>query len=210
MKTFGASGMSRAGFKSGFSIVEIMTVVAIMLLLGGILLGIGNRIRSQANDRLAESTLDILVCAMEQYYATCEAFPFTAGDPYGEIDFEMTLDVYFQLPAGTTDVIAVSGSPGPDGWSSGALYYFLEQMPNSKSIIGAIDDSLKTTKDASGIPVTLDIDGDGVADIDFVRFVDPWGRSLRYTCLVGESFPKIVSAGADGIFNTDDDIRSRR
>ena len=193
--------MSRAAFKSGFSIVELITVLAIALLLGGILLGVGTRIKAQANDRLAESTIDILVCALEQYYEARTEFPFEADDPYVEADFELTLGL------GPADVDVTLGLPADKDWSSGALYYFLHQIPNSRSIISAINDSLKTTKDASRVYVVLDIDG---TDIDFMRFVDPWGRSFRYTYATGQAFPKIVSAGSDGVFDNGDDIRSRR
>ncbi|MBW8035253.1 MAG: hypothetical protein FVQ79_06390 [Planctomycetes bacterium] len=114
------------------------------------------------------------------------------------------------MPAGTTDVVAITGSLADEDWSSGALYYFLQKIPNSKNIISALNESARTTKDATGTVVEIDLDSDSVRDLYFVRFIDPWGKSFIYTYLADQCFPKLVSAGSDGVFDTGDDICSRR
>lgn len=202
--------MSRVRINNGFSIIELIAVIAIAVVLGGILLGIGSQIRSQANVRLAGSTIDVVVCALEQYYAVCDEFPFIADEAYVKADFEATLDEFLEVSAGTTGVDAITGSLADVDWSSGALYYFLQKIPNSKNIISALNESARTTKDATGTVVELDLDSDGAGDIYFMRFIDPWGKSLIYTYLADQSFPKVVSAGSDGVFGTGDDICSKR
>ncbi len=191
--------MSQARFKSGFSIIELIAVIAIALVLGGIVLGVGNQVRSQANVQLAQSTIDVLVCALEQYYAVCNDFPDAVEN---KDQFSTSID-------GLVTVIPDSPDMNSRDWSSGALYYFLQKIPNSKNIIKALNESAQTTRDANNTVVQLDLWGDGTEVIYFTRFIDPWGRSLKYTYLNGQCFPKIVSAGEDGAFGNGDDVCSR-
>lgn len=207
--------MSRVRFKSGFSIMELIVVIAIALVLGGILLGIGNQIREQGNTRLAQSTIDIIVCALEQYYVTCNDFPFTAiaGDPYIEANFELTLGIYLNQTPPMAKVNVITGVPADEDWSSGALHYFLQKIPNSKNIINALHEDAHTTKASNGVVVQLELDFDNDSTVDevifFDRFIDPWGNSFMYTYSTGQSFPEIVSAGPDGVFGSGDDISNK-
>lgn len=190
--------------------MELIAVIAIALVLGGILLGVGNQIRVQGNVRLAESTIDVIVCALEQYYAVCDEFPFTADVIYDGVKFGETFDIIYGQIAGTA-VVTITGSLAPNDWSSGALYYFLQKIPNSNNIITAVNEGALTTK-KSGTIVKLDLDlhGDAsvVESIFFSRFIDPWGRSFIYT-YNGGCFPEIVSAGPDGVFGSGDDISNK-
>ena len=54
------------------------------------------------------------------------------------------------------------------------------------------------TNDGTIIEVTL-LAGD--ISIDLIRFIDPWGKALRYTYAAGDTFPLIESAGSDGDFD---------
>ena len=86
----------------------------------------------------------------------------------------------------------------------------MQKIPNSNNIVNAINEGARTARDATGTVVELDLNSDGIRDIYFSRFIDPWGKSLMYTYSDGQSFPKIASAGSDGVFDTGDDICSRR
>ena len=65
-----------------FSLVELLVVVAILGVLAGAILGVGRRIKTQAEEKLARSTISILVSAIEQYHSFWGHFPAEEGyDP---------------------------------------------------------------------------------------------------------------------------------
>ena len=63
----------------GFSTLEVLAAVAIVIILAMIVLGVGKRLQTQADERLAKSTIQILVTAIGQYYEFWNEFP--AVDP---------------------------------------------------------------------------------------------------------------------------------
>lgn len=67
--------MKSSGKKCGFSMVEILTAIAIVSILAMMLLGVGKRLKTQADERLAKSTIEILVTAISQYYEFWDEFP---------------------------------------------------------------------------------------------------------------------------------------
>ncbi len=56
------------GKNRGFSTIEVLAAVAIVITLAMIVLGVGKRLKTQADERLARSTIQILVTAISQYY----------------------------------------------------------------------------------------------------------------------------------------------
>jgi len=194
--------MESGGKKGAFSTMEILTVVAILMILAAAILGVGRRIKTQAQEKLARSTIEVIVTALGQYYDYHGSFPFDAEDPnYFEADF--AADV------GQT-VNVTNGNPEPEYWSSEALYYFLSRSPNSKRIISAIEDVSISNKDEKGVPLEIKIPDTATDAISLVRFIDPWGKSLRYTYTTGDNFPVVTSAGSNGDFDAKlDNISSR-
>jgi len=197
----------------GFSTVEVLTVIAILAILASILLGVGKRLQAQAEEKLARSMIDILVSALEQYYDYHGVFPFDAGLVYSEADFE---DDVVDTAAGDT-VVLTNGTPpdpvidpDPGFWSSSALYYFLSRTPPSRQIIETLTDRLISNKDSAGedLMIEITIGSNPAYAVDLIRFIDPWGKSIRYT-YSGGNFPVITCAGADGEFATSDDIDSK-
>jgi len=59
--------MRSSGKNCGFSMLEILTAVAIVSILAMILLGVGKRLKTQADERLAKSTIEILVTAISSF-----------------------------------------------------------------------------------------------------------------------------------------------
>jgi type II secretory pathway pseudopilin PulG len=207
--------------KNGFSTVELLTVIAILIVLASALMKIAKGVRTQAQDRLVSGQIDIIVTALELYYAdqTPPHFPFTAAptvpeehptssgqdnDPsYGEAELELTIEA-----ANGGDAVSFSAGTHRDEYSSSeAMFYFLDRSPDSSKIIDAMSSTLISNKDQSGNALEITI---GTDTFDLVRFIDPWGNSLRYTYVDGNAFPLIESAGVDGKFYTSgDNITSR-
>jgi len=74
------------------------------------------------------------------------------------------------------------------------LYRELYSVPSSRKILEKISSSLiKHDFDTGLIPPVPEI-------------YDPWGTALDYVYVTGDNFPELVSAGADKIFGTADDI----
>ena len=77
------------------------------------------------------------------------------------------------------------------------LYGELYSVPGSRKILDKISDSLiKHDFDTGLIPPVPEI-------------YDPWGTALDYIYVTGDNFPELVSAGADKIFGTADDITNK-
>ena len=63
----------------GFSTLEVLAAVTIVIILAMIVLGVGRRLQTQADERLARSTIQILVTAIGQYYEFWNEFPDQSG-----------------------------------------------------------------------------------------------------------------------------------
>ncbi len=73
--------------------VEILTAVAIVSILAMILLGVGKRLKTQADERLARSTIEIVVTAISQYYEFWDEFP----NPNQDVALSPVENLYDQL-----------------------------------------------------------------------------------------------------------------
>ncbi|RKY09539.1 MAG: hypothetical protein DRP66_01950 [Planctomycetota bacterium] len=65
----------------GFTLSEVLIVVAILLILAGALVGFGKHLKQQARASLCECTIGVLIAAIEQYHDWHDAFPDPANDP---------------------------------------------------------------------------------------------------------------------------------
>jgi prepilin-type N-terminal cleavage/methylation domain-containing protein len=204
---------------SGFSMIEVLTAIAIIAVLASMVLGLGKRIRAQGRENFCKSEIDIIDLALKEYYDQYKTdpfmppFPFVTdpdpeppGDPSGDGDFDQAdltvlLDAEFGIGGG------IAGTIKNDYASSEMLFYCLDQnCLNSRKLIEKLATSLKTIKTDSGVKRKYLYGAS--KELYLVRFVDPWGNSLRYTYSAGDAFPIVTSAGADGIFNTGDDIKN--
>ncbi len=190
--------MTRFGKKIGFSMVEILTVVGILAILLTVVMGVSKKMKRQANEQLTASMIEVLVTALEQYYAFWSQFPFEANGNYDEA--QLLIDLNATLDSGIHD----------NGYaSSEVLYYNLSRTPDCKRIIDSISDTLISNRDVNEAVLLIEIPTGGTVT-DLIRFVDPWGNAIRYTYATGDSFPVIESAGTDGKFpTTGDNVTSR-
>ena len=190
--------MNASKNKPGFTFFELMITVAVLSILVSIVIGVGSFTLKQAKNRLAESTINILVTALEQYHDFTGTFPPQCDDINC---VENELDGDFIGPGDYQNEFS----------SSEVLYYYLNRIPESRRIIGAISNSLITNLDErEGMPedqrrIEFNPNSGGLGNFYLSRFIDPWGTSLLYEYEKGDNFPRITSAGPDGDFGKSDD-----
>lgn len=210
--------MCKLANKKGFSLVELLVVIAIISVLVTLSVGGGKMLKVQAEERLAEGGIEIIVTALELYYDDEGGFPFAGVDINDngaldtvDVDVDGDVDLNDFLSSAPGGIVPITDKYGNNTdarfWSSQALYYFLTRSVNSNKLIATLSSRLVTNTDAGGAAIVVTLFGG--ADVDLLRFVDPWGKSLRYTYINGNSFPVIESAGNDGLFGTGDDISSQ-
>ena len=188
--------------RHGFTLMEVLVTVAVILILISALIGTGSYVKTRAQIDLTRGMLEVLSLALEQYYDNMGGFPSQVGS---EADFEGALGL---LP-GDVSIIGVlpDGPGGAYGFSSAALFYFLDKSPASRGIASAVANSLITNKDTDGNDITITIGTNPQTDLP--RYIDAWGTSIRYVYLTGTAFPVLTSAGPDKVFDTPDDITSK-
>lgn len=198
----------------GFSMLETLTAIAIVVLIAAMVLGLGKRIRIQAQENLCKSELEILNTAIQYYYERYKEFPFTTTpDPYPAASggdgyfYQADLDLMLDAQIGTGSIPTTYD----DYASSEMLYYFLHEYNVSRNFIETIDRSLITSFDTNGNNrgFWLSTNSTPYPDLQLLRFIDPWGTTLRYTYIVGDAFCLIESAGPDKTWGTADDIKGR-
>ena len=232
-------GMRRVSYNKGFSLVEMLMAVAIVLVLLTLVIKVGGNLKEQAKCQLTGCTIEIIVDALTIYYDDHGQFPFEYYDEDDDgildaVDFDgdgdVDLDDFLSPAIGDISQITYnSGANQPGYWSSQALYYHLANDHKTSRLIAALTTSVVTGKDRMGEPIVARIEKtDGsVIIVDLLRFVDPfvnlrsvdpfvnepkapYGEGLRYTYRVGDNFPVITSAGPDGDFSTyGDNVSSR-
>ncbi len=204
--------------KNGFTLVELLTVLAILVILAGAMLKVAEYVRDRASEGLTESTISVIVTALEQYHDDNKGsdgkhkFPFIADydvtvmpitdDPVAFVTAD--LDDLIEADLGfVADEVTITVTNDDEYASIEALVYFLNRSYNSSQILSAISGKFITSKDNSGSALTAQwpVGGD-TKTIPLIRIVDTWGYAFRYAYASGESFPVIVSAGEDGDFST--------
>lgn len=227
------------GHKTGFTIVEMIIVVAVIAILTTMVIGIATRIDSQSKERLMRETFELLDVALEEFaeygyeynhldYAGLD-FPIDCND-FSQGNLQTALEDVLGLNSGD---VSITGGDHEDEYSgSEAMYFLLSRIPSCRATLdkihrpdkGGIVKSLITNKDADGSDLQIEVD-DGAHPlprvIPLLRVIDPWGRTLRYDYYdelendperekSKRSFPLITSAGPDGIFGNSDDITNKK
>jgi len=225
--------------RAGFTLLEVIVVVAVIALLTSIVVSVATRIDSQSKERLTENTFGLLNAALEQYkdfgyqlkddatyYSSLTErdfflglqFPIDCTD-FNDADVAMTLKSVLNLGAGGV-IIPAGHAPNYSG--SEVLYFFLSRVPANKEILNRIGKKLITNIGLGGQVMNIKVDGRGYP---LYRFVDAWGTTLRYDYYdeglppftdvqieymknSKRSFPLIISAGPDKVFDTADDIKN--
>ncbi len=188
--------------KIGFTLVEILVVVAVIVILATMIVGITSRVNNQAKEQLTENTFAILDAALQEF---CDYGWSYKSPVYSEFKFPLDVtepvvppvtDNILELILGTEYSAKVSIEPldpampidlRPEYASSELLYFFLSKVPECRATLDKIDESLITNKGFNGNERKLVID-DGVKRIEYrlPRFVDPW-RQSGATAKIGQT-----------------------
>ncbi len=191
---------------SGFSLMEVLTAVAVIAVLASILLSAGKGIRIKAERNLAESTVSIIVTALEQYYEFDGGF-FEVSDPEAFGSAELADEMDLAADGSDDNDVAINAGNRDEYASCQYMYYMLSKVPNSRRIIDTISEPLVVSRNDGDDKLTYNYDG---TDYDLVRIIDPWGNTFRYSYSDGDAFPLVESAGPDGDFDTlKDNVTSR-
>ncbi len=183
--------MKTRAYKTGFTLIEMIVVIAIIAILISMVIRIAKRIDDQGKERLTRGTIVLIGNALEQFrdfgyeykdanYAgltfplDCNGYNLTSISPYPNLPD--TLQSALGLSA--TNISISGGTYNPTFSGSEALYFILRQVPDCRDTLDKIDKSLLTNKDSSGNSITITIGASPV--LPFTRIVDPWGTPLRY------------------------------
>jgi prepilin-type N-terminal cleavage/methylation domain-containing protein len=192
--------MKPGSLKSGFTLIEMLMVVAIIAILVSMVVGITKRVDDQRKERLCRNTIDLIGNALEQfrdfgyeykdsYYdgltfpLDCNDFPITSFFPYPNL--QDTLHSALYSPTAPAITIWPVAQHDPRFSGSEALYFILSQVPDCRKTLGKIDKSLLTNK---GIDRVTDVNiavpsgatATSTTNLPFTRIIDPWGTTLRY------------------------------
>jgi prepilin-type N-terminal cleavage/methylation domain-containing protein len=67
--------MKRRRYNAGFTLVEMLIVVAVIAILATMVVGLAGRIDTQSKERALKSTFTLLDSALQEYYEYWNAFP---------------------------------------------------------------------------------------------------------------------------------------
>jgi len=200
--------------KGGFTLVEMLVVIAIVAALATLIVGVAARIETREKEKRCKNTLALLTTALAQFHEygfiykdsdyIAFKFPLDCND-FGAGQIIDTLEAALGTGAGS---IVITGAHDPDYSSNEVMYLLLSMVPASRQTLDKIDKKLIAPSD-----VTITINGKGYP---LLRVIDPWGKALRYDYYDDKdhpedkrTFPLVISAGPDKEFGTDDDITSR-
>ena len=188
--------MRTRAYKSGFTLIEMLVVVAIIAILVSMVVGITKRIDDQSKERLCRNTIALVGNALEQFRDfgyeyknagfTGFTFPLDCNN-FSDSDLTYTIQLALNLPLLSVTIQPVDPAKPVTHRSeysgSETLYFFLNQVPDCRTTLDKIDKSLLTNKDEAGNEMNLVVNG---VSYPLMRFIDPWktgilpGKTLRY------------------------------
>lgn len=149
--------------RKGFTLIEVLTVVAIVAILAGIILAVSGSVGQRSAISRAEAELAVLAQGLERYRQTYGDYPWTTGN-----------NGFHDLYAALIGMQSVRGEPFPTTGGTAKRQHFVD--PGALSV-GRIDRM-------EPVVVRPEMAGDTVLTLDseFGRhfFVDPWGSPYIY------------------------------
>ena len=213
--------MKNRAAHDGFTIVEMLVVLTIIVILISLTLTGASFLRSQEETKLVHETMDIIGAALQEYdeydvgyqgdYSSF-GYPVDCNElPESDIE-DCVRDAF-----GLSNPPQIQGTLDPKDSGISVMYFMLGRVPQCRETLGKID---RRFVKATG--ATIKIDMGTVKEYNLYTIIDPWGTAYRYDyydeTITGSpvnrydsrlSVPVVTSAGADKFFDTDDDISSQ-
>jgi prepilin-type N-terminal cleavage/methylation domain-containing protein len=193
--------MRTRAYKSGFTLIEMLTMVAIIAILVSMVVGIAKRVDDQSKERLCRNTIVLIGSALEQFrdfgyeYKSSDyaglTFPLDCNNysinpdtpPYPNIPVTLHNALYSSTaPAIIINAGVAWAQHDPNFSGSEALYFILSQIPDCRTTLDKIDKLLLTNKGkdkVTDITITIQFATTSTT-YPFTRIIDPWGTTLRY------------------------------
>ena len=161
--------------RSGFTLIEMLTVIAVILVLSGLLLSVNSGVQTKAARSRAEGEIAAMSAACENYKADNGAYPRDAA---------VTPAPPAPASGGKTDAL----NPRDTGTKSDSAAYQEASLELYKALSGnTLDAAFKLTLGPGKSyyefkPNQLSIRKDSKGMITHVLFIqDPWGKSYGYS-----------------------------
>lgn len=179
------------GGRDGFTLVEVLIVVAILAVAAVALVGVSSYLQTQSSIALTEQCVELLSTAVAEFH------DITGHYPIDENAWDDRNDPAI-LPG--CRLAGAEDTNGPAN-SDELLYLQLSLLPQTREIISKLPEKLIA---APLSEATVQLAHDPLADTPYLRsIVDAWGNALEYDDYNDpDRFPLIRSDGPDGI---DDD-----
>jgi prepilin-type N-terminal cleavage/methylation domain-containing protein len=129
--------------KTGFTLVEMLIVLAIVVILTTMVIGLAGRIDNQSKEQLTKNTIGLITAALRQFHD----YKYRYESPiYAEFDFPLDCNDFLQPAIEMTmgnalgATVVISGGTPDISYSGGeALYLFLSQLPECRKTLDKID-----------------------------------------------------------------------
>jgi prepilin-type N-terminal cleavage/methylation domain-containing protein len=192
--------MRMRAYKSGFTLIEMLLVVAIIAILVSMVVGVAKRIDDQSKERLCRNTIALVGNVLEQFrdfgyeyknndYAgltfplDCNGYNLTSTFPYPNLQDTLHNALYSSTPPTIIIYGGVGGAQHDPTFSgSEVLHFVLSQVSNCRATLEKIDKSLLINKGIDKVTdITITIQSATMTTTyPFTRIIDPWGTTLRY------------------------------
>ena len=176
--------MKKHAHSSGFTLVEIVVVMTIMVILAGLVVGSMSYVRGRQDREKAKAQIALLAKAIEEYKTDMGEYP---GDENANASEQDSKDLYQALFKDGYDY--TNPDNPPTGTWDKARKIYLTQLDPQANKQGWVD------KVAVGAAIP-----------DELAIVDPWGKYYRYRRGTSARNPDfdLWSAGKDGKTNLTD------
>lgn len=213
--------------QAGFTLVEILVVVAIIIILATGMVKVAQTVRTRTQEKVTKGTISIMVSALGEYknfHDRGSGFEFPVGPDVADFianppDVGL-IDALSEFFDENLAPVSDDGDHDTYVWkdmdllnadqqdgrrlalaSIEFLYCVMEDVPGCKAMLEKLPVDVAVNDDNDSVTIR------GQAK-PLLEVNDSWGHPLWYQYRGAGNFPVIASAGPDGLFNTADDIVS--